>query len=70
MNSIALFIKKKRKELRLTQVELADKAGIGIRFVRDVEQGKESLRTDKLNQLLLLFGHELSPVPISKNDEV
>ncbi len=64
MNKTALFIKQKRKELNLTQVELADKAGVGLRLIRDIEQGKESLRTDKLNQVLLLFGHELAPVSI------
>lgn len=70
MKTIALFIKKKRKELDLTQVALADKAGVGLRFIRDVEQGKESLRTDKLNQVLALFGYELAPVAITKSDDL
>ncbi len=69
MNKIALFIKQKRKELNLTQVELADKAGVGLRLIRDIEQGKESLRTDKLNQVLLLFGHELAPVSIKDHNK-
>ncbi len=68
MNKTALFIKQKRKELNLTQVELADKAGVGLRLIRDIEQGKESLRTDKLNQVLLLFGHELAPVSIKDHN--
>ncbi len=57
------FIKKRRKVLGLTQRELADRAGVGLRFVRDLEQGKESLRLDKVNQVLVLFGHRMGPTP-------
>lgn len=56
------FIKEKRTTQFLTQSELAEKAGVGLRFIRDVEQGKETLRMDKVNQLLNLFGYELGPV--------
>jgi y4mF family transcriptional regulator len=55
-NSIALFVKQKRKQLKITQPELAEKAGVGLRFVRELEQGKETLRLDKVNQVLALFG--------------
>jgi y4mF family transcriptional regulator len=58
------FIKEKRVSSRLTQPQLADKAGVGLRFVRDLEQGKETLRLDKVNQVLRLFGYELGPTPI------
>ena len=58
-----IFIKGKRKLLNLTQQDLADKAGVGIRFIRDLEQGKLTLRMDKVNQVLSLFGQELVPVP-------
>lgn len=51
-----------RKSLGLTQVDLSFKAGVGLRFVRDLEQGKRSLQMDKVNQVLWLFGHELGPV--------
>lgn len=61
MNGIAQFIKAKRKELGITQQELAHKAGLGLRFVRDCEQGKKTLRMDKVNQLLLMFGYTLGP---------
>jgi y4mF family transcriptional regulator len=61
-NSIATFIKEKRKQLKLTQPELAEKAGVGIRFVRELEQGKQSVRLDKVNQLLDLFGSELGVI--------
>ncbi|PKQ67773.1 helix-turn-helix transcriptional regulator [Labilibaculum manganireducens] len=64
--SLSVFTKEKRKLLNLTQQDLADKAGVGIRFIRDLEQGKESLRMDKVNQVLNLFGQELGPVPVSK----
>jgi y4mF family transcriptional regulator len=56
------LIKEKRKQLNLTQPELAEKAGVGLRFVRELEQGKTTLRMDKVNQVLKLFGNELGPV--------
>lgn len=59
MNNLRLFIKQKRKELGLTQVDLAQKAGVGLRFVRELEQGKETVRLDKVNQVLALFGCEV-----------
>ena len=55
------FLKEKRKKLKLSQRQLAEKAGVGLRFVRDMEQGKTTLRMDKVNQVLKLFGHELGP---------
>lgn len=64
--SIALFVKKKRKETKLTQVELATKAGVGLNFVRDLEQNKKTLRVDKVNDVLILFGHELAPTPLDR----
>ncbi len=61
--NLASFVKQKRKAVNLTQPELADKAGVGLRFVRELEQGKQSLRTDKINQVLQLFGYEVGAVP-------
>lgn len=55
-------IKEKRKKNGLTQVELAERAGVGLRFVRDLEQGKQTLRMDKVNDILVLFGETLGPV--------
>lgn len=60
------FLKQKRKLAKLTQPELAAKAGVGLRFVREMEQGKTSLRMDKVNQVLQLFGHELGPMPVNR----
>ncbi len=58
------FIKTARKKAGLTQDELAEKAGVGIHFVRDVEQGKPNLQVNKVNQVLALFGYQLGPIPI------
>jgi len=68
MSNLSKFIKAKRKKIGLTQVELAERAGVGLRFVRDLEQGKKSLQMDKVNQVLNLFGHELGPVKKSFGD--
>lgn len=58
--TISQFIKQKRKENSLTQEELAQKSGVGLRLVREIEQGKTSMRMDKANQILALFGAELT----------
>ena len=55
------FVKERRKSLKLTQKEMAEKAGVGIRFVRELERGKETLKMNKINQVLELFGHVLGP---------
>ena len=62
------FVKEKRKLVNLTQPELAVKAGVGLRFVRELEQGKTTLRMDKVNQVLQLFGCELGAVPFTKEN--
>ena len=64
--SLALFVKEMRKRFGLTQVDLAAKAGVGLRFIRELEQGKETLRIDKVSQVLALFGYEVGPVPLRK----
>lgn len=56
MNKIAKFIKEKRKEVGLTQEEFAMRSGLGLRFIRELEQGKETVRMDKVNQALAMFG--------------
>ena len=61
---IASFVKDRRKMFNLTQIDLAEKSGVGLRFVRELEQGKPTLRLDKVNQVLALFGHEAGAVPI------
>jgi y4mF family transcriptional regulator len=61
------FVKEKRRLANLTQPELAEKAGVGLRFVRELEQGKETLRLDKVNQVLQLFGYEVGALPLTRN---
>lgn len=64
--ALSTFLKEKRKLMNLTQIDLAEKAGVGLRFVREMEQGKETLRLDKVNQVLKLFGYEMGPVPVNR----
>ena len=68
MNKLSQFVKKRRKSLGLTQKDLSYKAGVGLRFIRDLEQGKPSLQMDKVNQVLFLFGHELGSVPVDRSE--
>ncbi|MEZ0484183.1 helix-turn-helix transcriptional regulator [Fibrella aquatica] len=63
---LSQFVKHRRKVNDLTQEDLAYKAGVGLRFIRDLEQGKATLRLDKVNQVLGLFGHEAGPVRIKR----
>lgn len=62
------FVKSKRKSLGLSREELAQKAGVGLRFLRELEQGKETLKTDKINQVLKLFGMRLGVVPMDRSE--
>ena len=68
--TISEFTKNKRSLGKLTQPELAKKAGVGLRFIRDLEQGKETLRIDKVNQVLRLFGAELGPVQMNRTTTI
>lgn len=58
---LATFVKYNRQRLGMTQADLALKSGVGLRFIRELEQGKPSLRLDKVNQTLQLFGHTIAP---------
>jgi len=60
-NLIGTFVKTKRKEAGLTQEEFAMRSGLGLRFVRELEQGKQTVRLDKVNQALAMFGMEAVP---------
>lgn len=68
-NRLSKYVKAMRKQYNLTQVELSEKSGVGLRLVRELEQGKQTLRMDKVNQILNLFGSEIGPVPMAKNYE-
>ena len=65
-NRISVTDKERRKALGITQQELAQKAGVGLRFIRDLEQGKPTVQLAKVNQVLFMFGLELGTVPIDR----
>lgn len=67
MQELKDFVKEKRKVLDLKQEELAAKAGVGLRFIRELEQGKTTLRIDKVNQVLKLFGYALGPTSLDRS---
>lgn len=66
MNPIAEFVKKRRKQLKLTQEEFALSAGVALVVIRKIEQGKENLNLSKVNQVLKMFGHTVGPVSENK----
>ena len=69
MATLSSIIKQMRKSLKLTQEDLSIKSGLGLRLIREIEQGKVSMRMDKVNQLLALFGMELTPMPKMRSHE-
>ena len=62
------FVKSKRKALGLSREDFAQKAGVGLRFLRELEQGKETLKMDKVNQVLKLFGRQLGVATMDRNN--
>ncbi len=69
MTPLAKYVKEMRRQYGLTQIDLSEKAGVGLRFVRELEQGKKSLRLDKVNDVLALFGAEMGPVKSNPNND-
>lgn len=67
--SLSEFVKEKRKLAGMNQENLSFAAGVGLRFVRELEQGKPTLRIDKVNQVLNLFGHELGPMDMNRDEK-
>ena len=67
--TLSKYVKTMRKQYNLTQVALSEKSGVGLRLVRELEQGKQTLRLDKVNQILNLFGSEVGVVSMTRNDE-
>ncbi|MDO4929664.1 MAG: helix-turn-helix transcriptional regulator [Bacteroidales bacterium] len=65
---LSAYVKEMRKKYNLTQMDLSEKSGVGLRFVRELEQGKPTLRLDKVNQVLSLFGAECGPLPIQREE--
>jgi len=62
MNKLSEFVKERRKEVKLTQEQFAERAGVALTVVRKIEQGQTNLNLDKVNLVLKMFGHELAPV--------
>ena len=62
MDPLGKKIKAVRKRSGLTQLEFSSRAGVGLRFIRDLEQGKPSVRLDKVNQVLKFLGYHLEIV--------
>lgn len=62
MRQLADFVKEKRKQANLTQEAFAERAGVALTVIRKIEQGKENLNLEKVNQVLKMFGHTLAPV--------
>ena len=69
MKKIAQFIKESRKQAGLTQEEFALRSGLGLRFVRELEQGKTTVRMDKVNIALGMFGYEAVPDRKERTEE-
>lgn len=69
MSRIGDYVKENRRRLGITQEEFAVRSGLGLRFVRELEQGKKTVRMDKVNQALQMFGMEAVPGPISQTHE-
>lgn len=69
MTPLSKTLKEKRRATGLTQKDLAIKAGLGLRIIREMEQGKTTMRIDKVNQALALFGMELVPAVRTYREE-
>ena len=69
MKQLSEFVKKRRKEVNLTQEEFAERTGVALTVIRKIEQGKTNLNMDKVNLVLQMFGHELAPVKSKDLDE-
>ena len=67
-NDIAVFIRSKRKEYRYTQEEFSIRSGLGLRFVRELEQGKLTLKMDKVIQAVEFFGFQLTVRKIKRDE--
>ena len=69
LNPIARYVKENRKKLGMTQEEFAIRSGLGLNFVRDLEQGKKTVRMDKVNQALAMFSRQAVPGEMDRDDE-
>lgn len=67
-NDISKFLKQKRKEYGINQIEFAEKSGLGLRFIRELEQGKTTVRLDKVNRALSMFGYVVTVRPMTSEE--
>lgn len=67
--ALASFVRSRRKSLGYTQFELSKRVGVGLRFLKELELGKKSLRMDKVEQVLNYFGYGLTPVRLENEDD-
>ena len=63
---VSAFVRQQRKQLGYTQEQLAERCGVGIRFLKELELGKTTLRFDKVNQVLAYFGFQLGPIKMER----
>lgn len=68
-SDISKFLKQKRKEYGISQIEFAEKSGLGLRFVRELEQGKSTVRLDKVNRALSMFGYTVTIRPMEEEED-
>ena len=68
MKELEQFVKERRKEVKLTQQEFAERSGVALTVIRKIEQGKTNLNMDKVNLVLQMFGHKLAPVSLKENE--
>jgi len=61
MKTLSEFVKQRRKEVKLTQEEFANRCGVALTVIRKIEQGKTNMNVSKVNEVLAMFGHELAP---------
>ena len=64
---IGSFVRQRRKASRMTQPQLAALAGVGLRFVVELERGKPSVRMDAVNSVLQVFGKTLGVVDMQRD---
>ena len=69
MKKLAEFVKQRRKEVKLTQEEFAERCGVALTVIRKIEQGKTNMNMDKVNEVLAMFGHELTPIDSREIDK-
>jgi y4mF family transcriptional regulator len=67
--TIGTFVRDRRKAAQMTQRELGELAGVGTRFVSELERGKPSVRLSVVNRVLAVFGKSLGIVDAPRQDE-